>query len=361
MSKPILRAGALSVAVFSLSVVLPCMSLAGSVKWSKMDIASPLTDDDGQRSTDISGISCLPASDGKRVCLVIDDQGRLAQAATIEGSKLRGGGKIRVLGKGAPPDDIVGKEPTVINCSKQKDKFKDLDGEAVAHYGKSFYVVGSHGCSRKSNKFRASSFIIAQISDDAVVMAADADPKTVDDKGTVATTFRLSEALLLSPSVRDSFTKDLMTDDGLNIEGLAVVGGTLYVGLRAPIVGTKSYLVAIDAALLFDGGRTITTGDVREVDVDLGGRGVRDIAVLSDDRLLVLSGPAQAQSLSFALHVVDPKVKSASLVAELKEIPSDWKAEAVQILRQEPSALELLVMFDGAESGEPRRYEIDLK
>jgi hypothetical protein len=70
-----------------------------------------------------------------------------------------------------------------------------------------------------------------------VVKAAAADPKTVDEKGPVATSYRLSEALLVAPRVKKFFAQDLMTENGLNIEGLAVVGGKLYAGLRAPVSG----------------------------------------------------------------------------------------------------------------------------
>ena len=353
------RGEGLLVASVLLAMAMPCT--AASVKSAGMEIAAPLTDDDAEEATNISGISCLTPAGGKHVCLVLDDQGRLAQAATIEGSKLKGGGKIRVIGKDGPPADIVGKEPTVVNCSKKKDNFKDLDGEAVAHDGKSFYLVGSHGCSRKSDKFRASSFVLARIPDEVIAKAADADAKTVDDKGPVATTYRLSEALLVAATVRTSFAQDLKTKKGLNIEGLAIVDGTLYAGLRAPVVGTKAYLIAVDVGLLFDAARPIAEKDVREVDLDLGGRGIRDLAVLSDGRLLVLSGPAQAEAVSFALHAFDPKSKSVSPIGELKEIPSDAKAEAVHVLAQEPTALDLVIMFDGPKGGAPRRYVIDLK
>ncbi|WP_456720542.1 DUF3616 domain-containing protein [Bradyrhizobium sp. USDA 4350] len=339
---------------------LPRLAGAATVKWSEIDIASPLTDDDGETATNISGVNCI-ASASRLACLVIDDQGRLAQAATLDGSKLTGAGKIRLLKKGSAPANIVGNEPTSFACSKGKDKFMDLDGEAVAHDGKSFYVAGSHGCSRNSNKFRASSFILARIPDEAVIKGATADSSAPEDETSAETSYRLSEALLAAPTVKASFAKDLMTDNGANIEGLVVLEGTLYAGLRAPIVATRSYMIAVDVGALFDAARSIGAKDVREVDLDLGGRGIRDLAVLADGRLLVLSGPAQAQNLSFALHAVDPKSGSASPLAEFDEIPTGWKAEALQILRQGPEELDLLIMFDGAKSGEPRRYSIDLK
>jgi hypothetical protein len=134
-----------------LALAIPCAVRATSIKSSVMEIVAPLTDDDGQQSDDISGVNCLDPQGDKRVCLVVDDQGRLAQAVTVEKSALTGRAKIRLIGKGGPPADIVGKEPTVDNCSKKNDKFKDLDGEAVARDGKNFYVVGSGGASKPTH------------------------------------------------------------------------------------------------------------------------------------------------------------------------------------------------------------------
>ena len=367
-----LRRTELSDAVHILASVLlalstPCVAHAASIKSAAMEVDAPLTDDDGNEATDISGVSCLPPNGEKHICLVIDDQGRLAQAATIEGSKLRGGGKIRLIGKGGPPADIAGKEPDVDECSEKAAKFKDLDGEAVAHYKQYFYVVGSHGCSRNSNKFRASSFIIARVPDEVVVKAAAADPKTSDDKGPVATSYRLSEALLVAPHVKEFFARDLMTKNGLNIEGLAVVDGKLYAGLRAPVLKKNAYLIEVDLDALFDASRTISLGkEVREIELDLEGRGVRDLAVLADGRVLILSGPAQADGSSYALHSLDPRKKDSDkmepkLVAILDDLPPDSKAEGVHVLAQEPSRLEVVILLDGPKSGKPRRYGVELR
>jgi Protein of unknown function (DUF3616) len=343
-----------------LATILPCAARAASIKSSAVEIASPLTDDKGQPSNDISGVSCLEPQGATRICLVIDDQGRLAQAATFEGSTLTGRGKIRLIGKGDALPDIVGKQPTVDNCSNKNDRFKDLDGEAVARDANNFYVAGSHGCSRHSNKFHASSFILARIPNDVVMRAAAAGSDTIDEKGPVATSYRLSEALLVAPTVKASFAQDLMTQNGLNIEGLAVVGGKLYAGLRAPILGKNAFLVVVDVDRLFDAARPIGEADVSEIALDLGGRGVRDLAVLADGRLLVLAGPAQSDDLSFALYAVEPASKAVTPIADLVDVPPDAKAEALHILAQDAAALDLLILFDGAKSGAPRRYAIGL-
>lgn len=81
-----------------LVVSTPLATQAASIKSSSVTVAAPLTNDKGKPSKDISGISCLEPESGKRICAVIDDQGRLAQAATIEGPTIRGQAKIRLIG-----------------------------------------------------------------------------------------------------------------------------------------------------------------------------------------------------------------------------------------------------------------------
>ncbi|MET4358328.1 hypothetical protein ABIC08_008305 [Bradyrhizobium sp. RT9b] len=342
----------------------PWATQAASIKSSNVAVAAPLTDDEGTPSTDISGISCLAPQAEKRTCVVIDDQGRLAQAATMDGSILTGQAKIRLIGKKSAPGDVIGTEPglnsEVVKCSKGKDSFKDLDGEAVALDDKYFYVVGSHGCSRNSNKFRASSFILTRIPIDVVRTAA-AVPNNIDEVGPKSTSYRLSEALLAAPTLGPFYALDLMTKNGLNIEGLAIFGGKLYAGLRAPVIGKKAYLVAVDRDWLFDADQPIAKADIREIDLDLGGRGIRDLAVLSDGRLLALGGPAQADDLSFAFYIVEPASKTVTPIVDLVDIPDGGKAEALQILAQGPTSLDLLVLFDSAKGGAPRRYLIDMQ
>jgi hypothetical protein len=189
---------------------------------------------------------------------------------------------------------------------------------------------------------------------------------TVGDKGPVATSYRLSEALLVAPHAKEFFARDLMTKNGLNIEGLAVVDGKLYAGLRAPVVKKNAYLIEVDLDALFDAGRSISLGkEVREIELDfLEGRGIRDLAVLADGRFLVLSGPAQADGASYALHSLDPKnprKMDPKLVAIFDDLPPDSKAEGVHVLAQEPSRLEVVILFDGSKNGGPRRYSIELR
>jgi hypothetical protein len=338
-------------------------SFAGSLSSTEVRVKPALTSDDGDKSVNISGINCMPPADGRRICLVIDDEGRLAQAAALEGDQLSGGGKVRILGK-SPPPGIVGAEPEAVRCSKGGDKFKDLDGEAVAYDGTDFYVSGSHGCSRHSNKFHPSSFVLARIPQAFVAKALTAEDDIVDDPS-VQTSFRLSEALLLAPHVKDFFAVDLMEANGLNIEGLLVANGKLYAGLRAPVLAGQAFVIEVPVAPLFDAARPLKQADVSEHPLSLGSRGIRDLAPMPDGRILVLGGPAQDADVDFALYVVDPsggwKARQIGVIDDLPGSSSETKAEAVYVLAQSGARLDVLVMFDGPKNGGPRHYTITME
>jgi hypothetical protein len=120
------------------------------------------------------------------------------------------------------------------------------------------------------------------------------------DPSSVETTYRLSEAIAASPKIRPYFTQDLMSANGLNVEGLAVADGKLFAGLRAPTLDGKAFIVAVDADRLFNEKASTNEGDVKTISVPMGaGRGIRDLARLNDRQLLILSGPAQDEPVPF--------------------------------------------------------------
>jgi len=194
--------------------------------------ARSLTEDDNKTlAANLSGVACMRPSADARVCLVIDDQGRFAQFAKLEGSQLIGGEKFRLIGD-EPASSTLGKEPQKASCSEGKAKFKDLDGEAVAFAEAHFYVSGSHGCSRKSMKFRTSSFVVARL--------------RVDDKGKpvsheAETTYRLAEVLSTATEIKAFFGKDLnadgVPDHGLSLHlKVGAQGMFHFMSLSAPFV-----------------------------------------------------------------------------------------------------------------------------
>jgi Protein of unknown function (DUF3616) len=359
----------LSGAVVAAIGVFSTVSLAASLSFTDVKVKPKLTTDKGKKeSTNISGVSCLVPDDGRRTCLVIDDEGRLAQAATLEDERLRGAGKIRIIGDAAP-DDIVGSAPDSVNCSKGGNEFKDLDGEAVAFDGKNFYVSGSHGCTRHHNKFTPSSFVLARVPK-ALVTRALTEPGPIED-ASIQTTYRLSEALRMAAPAGDFFAQDLLKTHkingnkagGLNIEGLLVADGKLYAGLRGPVVDGRAYVIETPVEPLFKAGQPLTGVVPHTLDLD-DGRGIRDLASMPDGRILVLGGPSQDEDVDFALYAVKPtseRVWKPERIGVLHDLPSSTsgtKAEAAFVLGQDGSGLQVLVMFDGPEQGGPRIYTV---
>ena len=357
--------GVIAAVLFLGTVPCVCSDPAGAEMLSPTrtyQVTQPLTDDEGRVATNISGLACMPADGALSKCLVIDDQGRFAQIARFENGVVAAGAKLPLIGV-KPSKDTVGRPPAEPSCSGGPGKYKDLDGEAVAYSSPSFFIVGSHGCSRHGNKFRSSSFILARIPE-ASVVGASSDPTLAFDASTVQTSYRLSEALAAVPRVRSYFTKDLISGNGLNIEGLVVSGGKLFAGLRAPTLDAKAFIITIDVDKLFEPGAPISETDVRVILVPLGpGRGIRDLAWLRDGQLLVLSGPAQDVQLPFEIHVlniVDGATALLGSLSELTEAP-DAKAEAISVLSQQENVVNVLVMFDGLKNGGPREYRLLLK
>jgi hypothetical protein len=315
-----------------------------TIPLKRIEVRGDFEGKDGKTAKDISGISCLAANQGKRTCLLIDDENRDAQFATLEDEDavLKVGNTMELIGKDPNPD-TRGKPPKA-TC-KEDDGFKDLDGEGVAYVDSHFYVVGSHGCSRKNDYFRLSSFILAQ---------SDSDP---DPNSKAVTTYRVSE-VLQAKEVKSYFVKDLETENGLNIEGIAAISETLWFGLRAPVIDGKAYLLSASIADLFHPGHDLVDMKVGVFDVGLGGRGIRDMAPLPDGRLLILAGPAQEQDTSYKLFAFD-STKGAKEVGTLESV-EDGKAEGVTVLDVTGQNVTFLIVFDGLKNGAPHRGEATL-
>jgi hypothetical protein len=85
-------------------------------------------------------------------------------------------------------------------------------------------------------------------------------------------------------------------ENGFDVEGLAIVGDRVVVGLRGPVLGRYACLVSIqfkEAGKRFLKPKRINGARYKLHALDLGGFGIRDLLVRGDD-LLVLAGPTQA-------------------------------------------------------------------
>jgi hypothetical protein len=339
---------------------------SGQVSCTPWSLSGTLLEPDGDILHDFSGLAC--SNGDNKYCAVINDEDTSALYGKLEVTGLNLSRKIDLIGS-EPSASTVGTPPTEIGCSAGKKKFKDLDGEAVAFSNGYFYVVGSHGCSRHKNAFHLSSFIVARfrVDQQGSVINLDGTPlQGSPGLQQVATSYRVSDVLQKADDFSVSFAKDLSPPtNGLNVEGLAIVGSTAYIGLRAPVLNSQATIVSAPVDEIFRSGHDRFSGQVKVLKVPVRpDEGIRDLAALSDGRLLALTGPAQEGKLDPRLILIDPKnPATAREVAKLSggDIPSEQaKAEGLLVLKEEGTKLGIVLLFDSAPRGAPRLCELQL-
>jgi hypothetical protein len=295
----------------------------------------------GEKSN-LSGMDCLaPKADGSRLCILIDDELTRAQFATLTADKLVVGEDIALFdGKkiiGKPPHSLTSTE--ALHCSGGQDD-EERDGEAVAHQGNTFYIVGSHGCSRKSKEYRAETFLLTRLE--------------VTADGSVAemrNSYKLSAAILANSTLAPYFRRDLdATDKGASIEGMAVSGDRLVFAFRSPSIDGNAFLLSVPAETLFTKG-AIPASATEVHEVPLGKDiGFRDIESLPGGGFLALTGPSweAKPDAPYALQLLgtDFSLQDKPLTVSP---PGKGSPEAIESLGNG----QVLVLSDGAVDGQP--------
>jgi hypothetical protein len=225
----------------------------------------------------ISGMACLgQAGDKKRECLTVNDEEVSAEIVSLQddSSPRSHDDAFHIESRTAPvvlvPQDdaigqVVGLRPTpeTANCPEpSKAKFKELDGEGIALADGYIYVSGSHACSR-DGKFKPSTFLLTRFK------AGRADAISGDVPPTIERTWRLGDVLPPIPSI-SGWKKGDPTEENIselgqkqwNIEGVAVVDGRLYAGLRTPNDGGDVVIVSAPVDALFAAGDAPLRADV---------------------------------------------------------------------------------------------------
>ena len=176
----------------------------------------------------------------------------MPNSASSTNGAITPGDMLPLIGK--QPDDATLGMPPETDCPVDKGRFNEFDGEAVAYAAPYFYIVGSHGCSRKGAEFRLSSFMVARMRVDGGGQPWDRMATRAPEDGAMAS--RRPTGCPITHGEADKvggfFGKSLDEEEnGLNIEGLAIDGNRVLVGLRAPAFGNEAHLVAADLADLF--------------------------------------------------------------------------------------------------------------
>lgn len=242
----------------------------------------------------------------------------------------------------------------------------EIDLEAVAVAGEWVHVLGSHSSKRPKLKENGTQADVAKRMERVEPEASRFQlfrfrltPEGKAEDLTVASLKKLLDAHPLLARFRSIPGKE----NGLDLEGLAAKDGLLFAGCRSPVLRANWVPVLRFA---FTPG---PIGSAETLFVNLGGRGIRDLAAVSDG-ILILAGPPADGPGNFQLfhwngHSCLPGQPAAGqppgTLRPLGELtpPKDARPEGLLVLAEREKEYELLLLFDGLENGGPRRLHVE--
>ncbi len=326
-----------------------------------------------QVADDVSAIACV----SETLCIAASDETRFAEVVRLDREDFT-----------MSPERYVYLEDTEISkMGNDKKSVKELDIEAAAAVGNTVVLIGSHGRSRNGStqaaRFGVYTFSLSEATlDDWSAKRSPDDAERLRSKGVKrlgGDTDPLSDGMIAQLLAQVEMGKSMpltnawdhcLQQNGFNIEGLAISGSRIFIGMRGPIQHSRVFVLSAELnAFLKD---EVKGAMVHEIPV-MNGSGIRAIEPL-DDGFLVLTGTSQ----------VDKAIKGECSEAEIQEAVQPalyfWggkqdpdtvaplalftkktlKPEGLKLLRRdrEKSEIELLVFFDGETSGAPVSYRI---
>jgi hypothetical protein len=312
----------------------PAPAAVGPASWSHVDFVERYSiAGEVVQGKDLSGIACVSPSR----CLIGADEGRDVQVVELS----RQDRSLKVL--------------KTINLVKSG---KEIDTEAIACEGDCYYIIGSHGLAKKTGEWQSNRYKLFRLK---------VDPNTglPDGKAGSLQVTSLVSVLQADPVLGKYFDKPLQ-HKGVNIEGLAIRNGTLFVGLRNPNLDGFAFVIEVSAADLF-AGRGKPKYALHKLALGKG-LGIREI-VAAKTCFLIIAGNAGSDpsdeyprsedydgDTGFAMFDWDG---FGTQVHRIDSIPrTRGKAEAMTILDESEDHVTVLVLFDGVEGGRPTVYRI---
>lgn len=167
----------------------------------------------------------------------------------------------------------------------------------------------------------------------------------------------LTEALKLDAHISPFISAGIPCKaNGFDIEGLASVGGKVYLGLRGPVIDDWAMLLEIEP-MAKSGGRLGLTpisskgAPYRKIFLKLDGLGIRDLT-MHGDTLYILAGPSMSLDGPVRVYAIPKFAKAAQKKAITLEpilhLPFGWKTdhpEAIVVIPG-PKQDRLLVICD---------------
>ncbi len=307
--------------------------------------------DEARTRQSLSAIACPPPGMAPRRCVVAFDEGVAARTMLLEPGRAV-----------AEPDPV----PLLAGG-------KEADAEAAARIGSIVYVAGSHSVKRKSCEPNSDARHVFRFEvDDQGRPKLPAGAAAANDGGRLwdfmarhetLGRFAAADACLGSLPLGNGRTGR----HGLNIEGLAAHGPSLFFGFREPAIDGTAYILRVNAAALFTPGASL---DARLLSLPAGPRaGIRDLLAVPDG-ILLLIGPDDdsAGAVGWKVSFWDGRQPAGGMIAirDLARLKppgkgacdAEVKPEAMALLEDGPGFRSLLILSDGMCDGGPHVYRI---
>lgn len=270
---------------------------------------------------------------------------------------------IQLLSKRADDQYVVTND--IILFTGDKDNGKELDIEGIAVEGSYIYVAGSHSSRRqkvksgKSYKKNRKTFNDKKIDDETnrdwlYRLKVNSQIQVTEKK---KITLR---NIIRQHKVLKTFSRIPSKENGIDIEGIAVVNGWIYVGFRGPVF-RNNYVPVLK--LKFDDPENTAS----LLWVNFGGGGIRDMTKV-DDGFLIISGPVGDGPGAYAVHHWDGRdmipgknrePAETGKMIKLGEIdpPDGGKAEGILAMDENDNgSYSFIIVFDGIENGGPTLF-----
>lgn len=304
----------------------------------------------------LSGAACVT---GTSQCLAVNDEKNYAQFFEIIDQTIAPQEIIRLL-----PDEVDGVE------------MDEIDAEGVAYSPAAaeddsfFYVVGSHGLSR-TGSLQPSRFFLIRFPVDPVTgrpsfTFGDNDPGPEISR-TSLLRIALQEVKDLQP-----YAEQKLDRNGITIEGIAVQGQEVLLGLRSPCLDQSAFIVRASVNDLFKDAVPVITSEKLELGDNVGirdlttvGTGVLILAGRSDDdRGDQLETCGEQRTPPHPTPQVwfwngKPGDGTVKLLGALPGTTATDSAETLLVLEETEQSYRVLVMFDGVVNGDPVEFLID--
>jgi Protein of unknown function (DUF3616) len=257
-----------------------------------------------------------------------------------------------------------GEDYAVVSNITLNENAKEIDIEGIACDGNTVYIVGSHSAKRPKIDDDDATYEKNRQKIEKVSPEPDRDRLfrfSLDAEGNAQNLEETSlRSIIDSKKVLKDFSLLPSKENGVDIEGIAIHNGQLYIGFRGPVL-RENWVPVLKCRFA----KPVTEAEL--VYVQLDGLGFRDITRV-EDGFLILAGPVGDGPGLYQVYFWDGEdcipgdrlVGKTGQVERLGVIPTaeNAKAEGLTLLKESSSDYEVAIVFDGLKNGSPTLFGI---